>query len=164
MNKSYLYCTVVLCCSNCHNVVFTPKGSVSRDFFHDSSPSGPLINRLKYFRIWFQLSPLWDAYCGDHLQGMMHTAEIDFAVGYTPRSFFSKLEPLTQRYDPHRRDCLRSIWGTQQRLSPGSKFWEQKLRVGHPFFSKERNVLAFFPVLYKRTECFFCSFPFFIKE
>ena len=23
-------------------------------FFHDMNPSGPLINRLKYFRIWFQ--------------------------------------------------------------------------------------------------------------
>ena len=23
-------------------------------FFHDSNPSGPLINRLKYFRIWFR--------------------------------------------------------------------------------------------------------------
>ena len=22
-------------------------------FFHDSNPTGPLINRLKYFRIWF---------------------------------------------------------------------------------------------------------------
>ena len=49
---------------------------------------------------------------------------------------------------------------------------------GHPFFSKERNVLAFFSVLYKRTERFFVffsvlykrtehsllSFTFFIKE
>ena len=37
-------------------------------------------------------------------------------------------------------------------------------RVGYPFFSKERNVLAFFSILYKRTECFLRSFPFFIKE
>ena len=37
-------------------------------------------------------------------------------------------------------------------------------RVGHPFFSKERNDLAFFSVLYKRTEQSLCSFPFFIKE
>ena len=37
-------------------------------------------------------------------------------------------------------------------------------RVGHPFFSKEPNVLAFFPILYKRTERFLRSFPFFIKE
>ena len=36
--------------------------------------------------------------------------------------------------------------------------------VGHPFFSKERNILAFFPVLYKRTEQSLRSFPFFIKE
>ena len=36
----------------------TLKGSVSRDFlppfFHDSNPSRPLINRLKYFRILFR--------------------------------------------------------------------------------------------------------------
>ena len=37
-------------------------------------------------------------------------------------------------------------------------------RVGHPFFSKERNFLAFFSVLYKRTEQSLSSFPFFIKE
>ena len=37
-------------------------------------------------------------------------------------------------------------------------------RVGHPFFSKERNVLAFFCVLYKRAERFLRSFAFFIKE
>ena len=37
-------------------------------------------------------------------------------------------------------------------------------RVGHPFFSKECNILAFFPVIYKRTERSLGSFPFFIKE
>ena len=37
-------------------------------------------------------------------------------------------------------------------------------RVGQPFFSKERNVRAFCPVLYKRTDRFLRSFPFFIKE
>ena len=37
-------------------------------------------------------------------------------------------------------------------------------RVGHPFFLKERNVLAFFSVLYRKTERFLRSFPFFIKE
>ena len=35
---------------------------------------------------------------------------------------------------------------------------------GHPFFSKERNVLALFSVLYKRTRSSLRSFPFFIKE
>ena len=37
-------------------------------------------------------------------------------------------------------------------------------RVEHPFFSEERNVLAFFSVLYKRMEHFLHSFPFFINE
>ena len=42
----------------CYDFSFL-KGSVSRDFrppvfFHDSNPSGPLINRLKYFRIRFR--------------------------------------------------------------------------------------------------------------
>ena len=37
-------------------------------------------------------------------------------------------------------------------------------RVGHTFFSKERNVLAFFYVLYKRMRRSLRSFTFFIKE
>ena len=47
------------------------KGSVSRDFrppfFHDSYPSGPLINRLKYFRILFFrfLRDIWSLICPD---------------------------------------------------------------------------------------------------
>ena len=57
-------------------------------------------------------------------------------------------------------------------------FWWLPSRVGHPFFSKECNVLAFFSILYKRTRPFFAffsvlykrmrrslrSFTFFIKE
>ena len=38
------------------------------------------------------------------------------------------------------------------------------IRVGHLFFSKERNILAFFPVLYKRTKCFFAFFPVLYKR
>ena len=38
------------------------------------------------------------------------------------------------------------------------------VRVRHPFFSKERNVLAFFYVLYKRMWRSLRSFTFFIKE
>ena len=38
------------------------------------------------------------------------------------------------------------------------------IRVGHLFFSKERNVLAFFSVLYKRMRRSLRSFTFFIKE
>ena len=37
-------------------------------------------------------------------------------------------------------------------------------RVGHPFFSKERNVLGFFSILYKRMRRSLRSFLFFIKE
>ena len=44
------------------------------------------------------------------------------------------------------------------------EIWWAFCRIGHPFFSKECNVLAFFSVLYKRTELSLCSFPFFIKE
>ena len=40
--------------------IHSVKGSVSRDFrplfFYDSNPSGPLINRPKYFRIRFSVS------------------------------------------------------------------------------------------------------------
>ena len=39
-----------------------------------------------------------------------------------------------------------------------------KVRVGHAFFSKESNVLAFFCVLYKRMGHSVRSFAFFIKE
>ena len=54
--------------------------------------------------------------------------------------------------------CVHCIQG-------GVIFWDSSFsRVGHPFFSKERNILAFFPILYKRKESFLHSFPFFIKE
>ena len=49
------------------------KGSVSRDFlppfFPDSNPFGPLINGLKYFRIWFRFRR-------DNLRSVQHTAEL----------------------------------------------------------------------------------------
>ena len=36
----------------------------------------------------------------------------------------------------------------------GVKKWNNRTNmVGHPFFSKERNVFAFFCVLYKRMRC-----------
>ena len=37
-------------------------------------------------------------------------------------------------------------------------------RVGHSFFSKERNILAFFTILYKRTERIFAFFPVLYKR
>ena len=65
------------------------KGSVSRDFqppvfFHDSKPSGPLINRLQYFRIRFRFRQDIQIFkkaprCASHrrvgLRGVHHTAE-----------------------------------------------------------------------------------------
>ena len=93
------------------------KGSIKRDFrppcfFHDSYPSRPLINRLKYFRIWFWFR--WDIQifkkrCGVHptesqtprcaskgvvkcqkflknLCGVHHTEESSSAVCIIPQS------------------------------------------------------------------------------
>ena len=53
-------------------------------FFHDSNPSGPLINRAKYFRIrfWFRQ----DIRIVKKLHGVHHTAELDSAVCILPRS------------------------------------------------------------------------------
>ena len=47
-------------------------------------------------------------------------------------------------------------------LSPHNR-WASR-RVGQPFFSKERNILAFFCVLYERMLRSLSSFTFFIKE
>ena len=63
------------------------KGNKSRDmvplkgvcheifnlYFHDSTPSGPLINRLKYFRIRFRFRR--DIQIFKKLSGVHHTAE-----------------------------------------------------------------------------------------
>ena len=51
---------------------------------------------------------------------------------------------------------------SQRLLKPNKWMWGGGvIVVGHPFFSKERNVLAFFYVLYKRMRH---TFTFFIKE
>ena len=42
--------------------------------------------------------------------------------------------------------------------------YHQITRIGHAFFSKERNALAFFGALYKRMWRSLRSFAFFIKE
>ncbi len=44
------------------------------------------------------------------------------------------------------------------------KYLEKRTEHSPVLFAKERNVLAFFSVLLKRTECSFRSFPFFAKE
>ena len=56
------------------------------------------------------------------------------------------------------------IWWSQPSCDQPKWAARGYTRVGHPFFSKERNGFAFFSVLYKRTEQFLHSFPFFIKE
>ena len=53
-------------------------------FFHDSNPSGPRINRLKYFLILFQFRR--DILIFKKLRGVWHTAESDSAVRNTPWS------------------------------------------------------------------------------
>ena len=50
----------------CHEI-FDP-------FFHDSNPSGPLINSLKYFRIRFRFRQ--DIWSQSDLRGVQHTAEM----------------------------------------------------------------------------------------
>ena len=54
-----------------------------------------------------------------------------------------------------RHQCVDEMWA-----------WEKGviIRVGHAFFSKERNVLSFFCVLYKRTWHSLPFFAFFLKE
>ena len=59
--------------------------------------------------------------------------------------------------DERMSDLLTNIWLSRI-------FWYVFCRVGHPFFSTERNILAFFYVLFKRTRCSLRSFMFFIKE
>ena len=62
--------------------MFCIKGSVSRDFwppfFHDSNPSSPLINRLKYFQMQFWFC--WDFRIFKKLRSVHHTAESSSAV------------------------------------------------------------------------------------
>ena len=54
-------------------------------FFHDSNPSGPLINRLKYFRIWFRFPH------DIHYYSITKFEIFDLAVCTTPRSQNFKL-------------------------------------------------------------------------
>ena len=66
-------------------------------FFHDSKPSGPLINRLKYFRIRFRFRRdirIFKKLCGVH-----PTAESDSAVCITPRSQTRGVHHTTESSD-----------------------------------------------------------------
>ena len=125
-------------------------GSVSRDFrppfFNDSNPFGPLINRLKYFRMRFRfrrdfrsqsqphagkvfdLSLRCVAHRWNHLCFVLHTAEIVSVVCCTslrsyPRyiahhgDFFRNLMPLTSRCVAHLGDCLCGVLHTSEIVS-----------------------------------------------
>ena len=80
-------------------------------FFHDSNPSRPLINRLKYFRLLFQFqrdirikkkeTPQCASHCGVRLCGVHHTAESSSAVCITLQSQVMKSSQKTQRCASH---------------------------------------------------------------
>ena len=95
-------------------------------------------------------------------------------------SFLSKSLVFVKKFANERADSLKKnsnllIFGQQpEQFVMVAHFWWATWanhswslifgRVGHPFFSKERNVLTFFSVLYKKTERSLHSFLFFIKE
>ena len=72
-----VYNTVPFLKGVCHEIL-------TSSFFHDSNQSGPLINRLKYFRIWFRFCQ--DIRIFKTLPGVHPTTESDSAVCFTPQS------------------------------------------------------------------------------
>ena len=74
-------------------------------FFHDSNPSRPLINRLKYFRIWFRFRR--DILILKKLRGVHSTLESDSTVCITPQS-------QTPRCVSHLRDKLHGVHHTAE--------------------------------------------------
>ena len=125
---------------------FLLQGSVSRDFrppvfFHDLNPSGPLINRLKYFRIRFRFRrdiQILKKLRGVHpmktkhlkkLCGVHPTAESDSAVCIIPRS--QALQCASHRgvsnlpsvcFDGfeilHTAELVSAVWCTPQSPTP----------------------------------------------
>ena len=53
-----------------------------------------------------RLTLRWDAHRGDHLRGVLHTAEI-----------FLNLELLSPQWDAHRGDCLCGVMCTAEIVS-----------------------------------------------
>ena len=80
-----------------------------------------------------------DAHRKAWLPGVQHTAELDYAVGCTLRSFLRKLVPLTPRYDAHHRARLRGGMHTAE-----SDWFENVsflyFRLSTPFFRKTSEV------------------------
>ena len=78
-----------ICISQILCGVIKQKSHVSRDFrplfvFYDLNPSGPLINRIKYFWIRFRFH--WDIQIFKKPLSVHHTAESSSAVCIIPRS------------------------------------------------------------------------------
>ena len=99
---------------NCHMVngslkwVSVPRDFLPLSFFHDTNPSEPLINRLKYFWIRFCFS--WDIESQSCLCGVQLTAEIISAVCCTPLRWYP-------RYVAHCWDDLLSVKHTAEMIS-----------------------------------------------
>ena len=75
---------------NSNQITVSLTGSASRDtqplFFHDSNPSWPLINRLRYFQIQFRFCrDTWSQSC---LRGVLHTAETKKDTQYIKILYF----------------------------------------------------------------------------
>ena len=84
--------------------------------FHDSNPSGPLINRLKYFHIIFLLRPNIQIFM--KLHGVHPTAESIPTVCIIPQSrVFQILKKKNPPCAPHRRVNLRGVHPTAETIS-----------------------------------------------
>ena len=99
--------------------VYILKSEVTRfstsSFFHYLNPSGPLINRLKYFRIRFRFRQ--DIKMFKKLLGVHPTGESSSAVCITQRSQEMKSSPKTPRCASHRGVRLCSVHHTAESSS-----------------------------------------------
>ena len=104
--------------------------------FHDSNPSRPLMNRLKYFQIRFQFR--WDIWIYKKLHNLDHTVESDSAVCITLRSHEKKVSKITLRCASHRGVRLRGV---------------------HPF-TESSSTVCITPPSHKLVKCLFHCFKF----
>ena len=102
-------------------IVLTSRECVTRfstsSFIHDSNPSGQLINRLKYFRIWFRYPR--DILSQSFLRGVQHTAEMISAVCNILQKSSPRCTPRRSSpgYVAHHWDSLRGVQQTAEIIS-----------------------------------------------
>ena len=124
-------------------------------FFHDSNPSRPLINRLKYFRIRFRFRR--DIRIFKKLHGVHHTAESSSAcLHHTAESSSAVcIIPRSQapRCASHRGVKLRRVHNTAE--SRDEKFSKTPRCASHRGVNNLSSV-CFIPKFYK---CFFSVMP-----